>query len=123
MLGTDPTEPIPSAAELLQHSWFPVDGVENENAVAPMPLAPGQKVAVGPPARPETVPIGLPPMVPKLSNNNNNNGAGAKGGGQNSHGSEKDGPWVELPDGSEALSAWLVRKTSARNALGMKSPW
>lgn len=121
MLGTDPTEPIPSAAELLQHAWFPVDGVENENAVAPMPLAPGQKVAVGPPARPEAVPIGLPPMVPKLSANTSN-GAGAKGG-QSSSASEKGAPWVEMPDGSEALSAWLYRKTSARNALGMKSAW
>lgn len=125
MLGTDPTEPIPSAAELLQHSWFPVDGVENQNAVAPMPLAPGQKVAIGPPARPENVPVGLPPMVPKLSANNGHNGAGAsvKGGGQKKGAAEKDVPWVEMPDGSQALSAWLVRKSSTRNALGMKSAW
>ena len=122
MLGTDPTEPIPSAAELLQHAWFPVDGVENQNAVAPMPLAPGQKTAVGPPARPENVPVGLPPMVPKLSANNGT-GAGGKGTGQNAGAAEKDVPWVEMPDGSQALSAWLFRKTSARNALGMKSAW
>lgn len=44
MLGTDPAQPIPSAAELLRHPWFPVDGIEDEDAVAPMPLLPGQKV-------------------------------------------------------------------------------
>lgn len=124
MLGTDPTEPIPSAAELLQHAWFPLDGVENQNAVAPMPLAPGQKIAVGPPARPENVPIGLPPMVPKLSANNGTGaGGGGKGTGHNAGAAEKDVPWVEMPDGSQALSSWLNRKSSTRNALGIKSAW
>lgn len=44
MLGTDPCQPIPSAVELLRHPWFPIDGVEDEGAIVPMPLKPGQKV-------------------------------------------------------------------------------
>lgn len=123
MLGTDPTQAIPSAVELLQHPWFPVDGVEEKDAVAPMPLAPGQKVAVGPPARPERVPTGLPPMVPKMSSSNGM-GMGGTMGERPSRGSgSKENPWVEMPDGSHALSAWLYKRTSMRNALGMKAAW
>lgn len=118
---------IPSAVELLRHPWFPVDGIEDDDAVAPMPLLPGQKVAVGPPARPEPVPKGLPPSVPKVREEGGgaNNGTGAKGVsplpdpsfGENS-------PWIEMPDGSRALATWLDKKNNEKNALGLGlRPW
>lgn len=116
MLGTDPCQPIPSAVELLQHPWFPTNGSEDKDGVVPMPLAPGQKVAIGPPARPERVPTGLPPAVPKLSGITTVQG-GALGD------TSKASPWVDMPDGSQALSAWLMKRSSWRNALRMKSPW
>ncbi len=123
MLGTDPEQPIPSAAELLQHPWFPSDDRDTE---APLPLAPGQKVAVGPPAKPEAVPTGLPPQVPKLGGTGTSNGlasarnstAAAAAGGEG-----EGSPFIELADGSKALSAWLLKRTSTRNALGIKSNW
>lgn len=120
MLGTDPSVAVPSAVELLQHPWFPVDGVEHKDAVAPGKSGP--KVAVGPPVRPEVVPKGLPPMVPKMSTDLGDNGAGG-GKGNSASGSGTSSPWVEMSDGSQALCAWLMKRTSERNALGLKSHW
>lgn len=125
MLGTDPSLAVPSAVELLHHPWFPVDGVEHKDAMAPMPLKPGHKVAIGPPVRPEVVPKGLPPMVPKLSTNMVDSGMGtAKGDSALDSGSgPTSSPWVEMPDGSQALCSWLMKRTSERNALGLRSHW
>lgn len=125
MLGTDPSQPIPSAVELLRHPWFPVAGIEDKDAVVPMPLAPGEKVPVGPPVRPERVPTGLPPMVPKVSDSSSN-GVGRKSTGATLPvigSGAKPSPWVEMPDGSQAMSAWLMKKTDERNAIGLKSSW
>lgn len=125
MLGTDPSIAVPSAVELLHHPWFPVDGIEHKDAMAPMSMKPGQKVAIGPPVRPEVVPKGLPPMVPKLSTNTGDNGMGAAQGNSalDSGSGTTSSPWVEMPDGSQALCSWLMKRTSERNALGLKSQW
>lgn len=127
MLGTDPNQAIPSAVELLEHPWFPADDQEAE---VPMPLAPGQKVAVGPPAKPEHVPAGLPPTVPKLRGASNGLSVASRsskaglGGSQALSNAEGDpSVFVRMPDGSKALTAWLNKKTGMRNALGMKAPW
>lgn len=95
-----------------------------------MPLAPGQKVAVGPPAKPEHIPAGLPPTVPKLGGTSNRLGGTMKnalsglGGSQRAYGAMDDmAGYIEMPDGSKALVAWLNKKTSLRNALGMKHSW
>lgn len=126
MLGTDPSQPIPAAVELLQHPWFPSG---DEDTEAPMPLAPGQKVAVGPPAKPEHVPAGLPPTVPKMGGTSNGlagtgisrSSKGLKGSMSNAE--DGAGVYVEMLDGSKALTAWLEKRSSIRNALGMKAPW
>lgn len=131
MLGTDPSQPIPSAVELLQHPWFP-SNTDDQDTETPMPLAPGQKVAVGPPAKPEHVPTGLPPTVPKMGGTGKSNGlsgsnAGAGFGGSQtlsaSNGEDDPSAFVEMPDGSKALTAWLSKRTDMRNAIGRKAPW
>lgn len=129
MLGTDPSQPIPSAVELLQHPWFPADE-DQETDPAPMPLAPGQKVAVGPPAKPEHVPAGLPPTVPKMGGTSNGLGgtsrsskAGFGGSQKLSNAEDESSVYVDMPDGSKALTAWLEKRSAMRNALGMKASW
>lgn len=97
----------------------------------PLPLAPGQTVAVGPPARPEDIPAGLPPTVPKLGGGGNGMGDSSGSlkkmgmGGSQSRSTSKDESslYIDMPDGSKALAAWLSKKTSVRNALGMKDSW
>lgn len=96
-----------------------------------MPLAPGQKVAVGPPAKPEHVPAGLPPTVPKMGGTTNGLGRTSSsktgfGGSQAlsmSNAEEDGGGYVGMPDGSKALTAWLEKRSGVRNALGMRAPW
>lgn len=120
MLGTDPAQPIPSAVELLRHSWFPIDGIEDEDAVAPLPLLPGQRVPVGPPARPEPAPKGLPPAVPKVREEGGgaNSGTGAKGASPTpGPTSGEHSPWLDMPDGSRALAAWLLKRVTEKNTL------
>lgn len=124
MLGTDPSLAVPSAVDLLHHPWFPVDGIEHKNAMAPMPLKPGHKVAIGPPVRPEVVPKGLPPMVPKLSNMGYNGmGTGEGNSALDSGSGATSSPWVEMPDGSRALCSWLMKRTTERKALVLKDKW
>lgn len=123
MLGTDPSQPIPSAVELLRHPWFPVDGLEDDDAVAPMPLQPGQKVAVGPPARPEPVPKGLRPEVPRMREDDGgaNNGTGVRGGSAAADAAVgESSPWIETPDGSRALAAWLLKKSNEKSTLSFR---
>ncbi|CAM9942981.1 unnamed protein product, partial [Ectocarpus sp. 6 AP-2014] len=131
MLGTDPGMAIPSAVELLQHPWFPSDGAEEEEPM-PLPLAPGQTVAVGPPAKPEDIPAGLPPTVPKLGGTGNGLGdssgslkkAGLGGSlSRASSSTDESSLYIDMPDGSKALAAWLAKKTSGRKTLAMKSSW
>ncbi|CAM9694572.1 unnamed protein product, partial [Ectocarpus sp. 12 AP-2014] len=131
MLGTDPGVAIPSAVELLQHPWFPSDGAQEEEPM-PLPLAPGQTVAVGPPAKPEDMPAGLPPTVPKLGGTGNGLGESSGSlkkvglGGSLSRASsstDESSLYIDMPDGSKALAAWLAKKTSGRNALAMKNSW
>lgn len=112
MLGSDPTQHIPSAKELLRHRWFPVDDT------LPMPLAPGETVPVGPPARPERAPTGIPPLVAKMADT-----APTKGKGMERGDGDKVSPMVDMPDGSQALCAWLYKKTSERSTLGLRSQW
>ncbi|CAM9786700.1 unnamed protein product, partial [Ectocarpus fasciculatus] len=130
MLGTDPGMAIPSAVELLQHPWFPSDGAQEEDPM-PLPLAPGQTVAVGPPAKPEDIPAGLPPTVPKLGGTGNGLGDSTRSskkmglGGSLSRSNSRDESslYIDMPDGSKALAAWLSKKTSARKTLAMKHSW
>lgn len=125
MLGTDPSQPIPSAVELLHHPWFPADD-RDQDTETPMPLAPGQKVAVGPPAKPENVPAGLPPTVPKMGGSSNGLAGTSKSSNAGSKAlstADEAGAYVEMPDGSRALTAWLEKRSGTRNALGMKPHW
>lgn len=77
-------------------------------------------MAIGPPARPEPVPKGIPPMVAKVTFDVSD--VGAKKASP-PRGSESDStPWIQMPDGSQALSSWLMKRNNERNALGMR-PW
>ena len=128
MLASDPSLSIPSAAELLRHPWFPVQPMDSKGATAPMPLGPGQTVPFGPPARPERIPTGLSPMVPRMTE------MGAKkakmGGsaradseaGSEAGAAAKVSSMVETTDGSQALCAWL-KKNTERSHLSFKPHW
>lgn len=122
MLGSDPSQPIPSAKELLRHHWFPVQPMDSKDATSPMPLGPGEKVPVGPPVRPERAPTGLPPLVPKMADTTPIKGKGMKAGEEAGAVAEAS-PMVDMPDGSQALCAWLYKKTSERSTLGLRSQW